>query len=726
MRNPPRTQKAFPQKTSLWLLTATIAMTGVTSTRAAEEPMPTRPLHELNKDYFPFTPVHDARAWKTRREEIKQRLLVAAGLYPMPERTPLNAVIHGRVEMDDYTVDKVFFESLPGHFVTGNLYLPKNIKGKIPAVLNPHGHWPNGRFLDTKEGDIKREIESGAEKFTNGARSPLQARCVQLARMGCAAFLYDMVGYADSVQFPEHRHGPAARGFVSTEAELHLVGYFGLQTWNSLRAVDFLASLPYVDGKRIACTGASGGGTQTMLVSALDDRVSAAFPCVMVSTAMQGGCTCENASYLRINQGNIDIAAATAPRPLGMTAANDWTKELETKGWPDLKNLYALLGVPERVEAHFNIQFGHNYNGVSRAQMYAFFNRHLKLGLTDTAERDFRYLNTSETSVWNEAHPKPKNNQVGEAHEVAIVKWFQQQAAKKIEPLLRPQSTAQLREARSVLGSALEVMIGRSLPASGEAKLRFQTGTTKGDFQTERGVATYAGETVELAVLRPKTWNRECVLWLSLQGTNALLQPDGTPTEAARGLLTKGFSIACPTLYLPGAKRNPNIYEIGKRRVNDSYEGLAAYHYGYNPTLFAERVRDALTLIAALRDDGARGGEAIRVAGVDGAGAIAIAATALAGKAVTQLAADTEGFRFEKLTSVWDASFVPGAGKYGDVPGLLNLCHQTPTVLAGETEASTPGVRASFALAKGKLTYLAGAGGNPAGQLAAALTSPHT
>ena len=723
MRNPPRTQKNFPPKPSLWLLMASIAMTGISTPRAAEESTPTRPLHELNKSYFPFTPVRNAREWKARQAEIKQRILVASGLYPLPERTPLNPVIHSRIEMDDYTVDKVYFESLPGHFVTGNLYLPKNIQGKIPAIVCPHGHWNNGRFVDQKEADVKRDLETGAEKFTNGARSPMQARCVQLARMGCAAFIYDMVGYADSVQFTEHRHGPAARGFVSLDAELNLIGYFGLQTWNSLRVVDFTASLPYVDTKKIGCTGESGGGTQTMMVSALDDRIKAAFPCVMVSTAMQGGCTCENADYLRVNQGNIDIAAATAPRPLGMTAADDWTKDLETKGFPDLKNLYAMLGIPDLVEAHYNIKFPHNYNGVSRAQMNVFFNRHLKLGLTDFAERDFRLLSATEASVWNDTHPKPKGDQVGEAHEVAVVNWFKHQAAKQLDPLLQPTSTAQLRKGRKVLGAALEVMIGRTLPASGEAKLSFQTGTTKGDFQIERGLASYAGETVDVTMLRPKLWNRECVLWLSLQGTNALLQSDGGPTETARALLAKGFTIACPTLYLPGAKRNPNVYEIGKRRVNDSYEGLAAYHYGYNPTLFAERVRDALTLIAALRDDGARGGEAIRIAGVEGAGAIAIAATALAGKTVSQLACDTEGFRFAKLTSVWDADFVPGAAKYGDVPGLLNLCSQTPTVVAGETEASTPGVRATYALAKGNLTYQNASGGNTLSQLASALTA---
>src|SRR5262249_29214159 len=153
---------------------------------------------------------------------------------------------------DDYTVDRVYFESLPGHFVTGNLYLPKN-PVKVPAVICPHGHWPNGRFMHASDADVKKQMDMGAEKIENAARSPLQARCVQLARMGCAVFFYDMLGYADSVQFcdadgkPEHRHGLRSEGFLSPGAEANLQGYFPLQTWNSTRVLDFITSLPFVD-----------------------------------------------------------------------------------------------------------------------------------------------------------------------------------------------------------------------------------------------------------------------------------------------------------------------------------------------------------------------------------------------------------------------------------------------------------------------------------------------
>ncbi|MCX7886619.1 MAG: acetylxylan esterase [Verrucomicrobiae bacterium] len=605
----------------------------------ADEPVPTRPLRDLNKSYFPFTPVKDRAEWAARREQIRNRILLAAGLLPMPERTPLRAVIHGRIERDDYTIDKVYFESLPGHYVTGNLYLPKHFSGKIPGILCPHGHWPNGRFMDDKAG-VKKQFEMGAETFENAARSPLQARCVQLARMGCAVLHYDMLGYADSIQFcdasgkPQHRHGPQEHGFVSVEAELNLCGYFGLQTWNSIRALDFLLSLPFVDRTRIGCTGASGGGTQTMILSAIDERVKAAFPCVMVSTAMQGGCTCENSHYLRIGMGNIDIAAATAPRPLGLTAANDWTKELETKGFPDLKNLYTMLGVPDRVEAHFDIQFPHNYNAVSRAHMYRFFNKHLRLGLSDArlVERDFVFSTPQELSVWDAKHPAPSGDKVGTAHEIAVVQWFKQQSAKRMRP--------------DIQRAAWELML--YVPPHDDA--------------------------VQPQVVYPQNWNKTVVVWLSLTGQQ---------TPATQKLLDAGFAVTCPKLYLLGASKNPNVYGTRKR----DYERYAGYHYGYNPPLLAERVNDVIRAIEAIRNDPERRSRRIIVAGVEGAGAIAVASAMFAGESVRELIVDLEGFRFANLRDVWDANFMPGAEKYGDVDTLLALCSARKTVLGREQSA---------------------------------------
>src|SRR5207248_6713005 len=136
-------------------------------------------------DYFPMDVPTSKEAWETRRKALREQVLVANGLWPMPEKTPLHAVIHGKIDRDDYTIEKVFFASYPGHYVTGNLYRPKKPAEKYPAVLCPYGHWPDGRFIWRDDAAIKKDIDSGAEIDPIAAKSPLQANCAMLARMGC-------------------------------------------------------------------------------------------------------------------------------------------------------------------------------------------------------------------------------------------------------------------------------------------------------------------------------------------------------------------------------------------------------------------------------------------------------------------------------------------------------------------------------------------------------------
>src|SRR5687768_11624267 len=259
-----------------------------------------------------FKPYDDKQAWQRRAEYLRQQALIAAGLWPMPAKTPLNAVIHGQIDRGDYTIDKVYFESHPGFFVTGNRYCPKNRPGKLPAVLSPHGHWANGRLYEAPDKEADRQLKAGEEKFRNAARFPLQARTANLAKLGCVVFFYDMVGYADASEdlFP-HR-----KTFIGADYDLNLLSIFGLQTWNSIRAMDFLLSLPEVDPSRIACTGASGGGTQTFVMMAADDRLKVAAPVCMIShDNHQGGCVCENNALLRLGTDNVELSATFAPKP---------------------------------------------------------------------------------------------------------------------------------------------------------------------------------------------------------------------------------------------------------------------------------------------------------------------------------------------------------------------------------------------------------------------------
>jgi len=260
-------------------------------------------------------------------------------------------------------VSKVYFESLPGFFVTGNLYRPAG-DGPFPAILSPHGHWTYGRLENTA-------LMSGP------------GRAINLARQGFVVFMYDMIGYNDSQQVPHTFSGP--------REYLWGLSLSGLQLWDSIRAIDFLETLPYVRRDAIGMTGESGGGTQTFLAAAVDPRIAVAAPVNMISLHMQGGCLCENPPGLRLETTNVEIAATIAPRPLLMiSATGDWTAETLEREYPGVRAIYELFGAADHVKA-VRMTAEHNYNKDSREAMYAWMARWLQDAPADVhpAERSF-------------------------------------------------------------------------------------------------------------------------------------------------------------------------------------------------------------------------------------------------------------------------------------------------------------------------------------------------
>ena len=304
-----------------------------------------------NALFHPPIPEYPTLAdWERRRERLEMRIRAAAGIYPEPPKTPLNPTVTGETQIDGVRIQNLCLETAPGFYSTGNLYLPTRLEQPAPAVACPHGHAATGRFEDT-------------EKFS------VVARCVTLARHGNVVFSYDMVGVNDSMQIPHH--------YKSARAYLWSVSLLGLQLWNSVRALDYLSSLDEVDSGRLACVGASGGGTQTFLLTAIDRRVSVSAPVVMVSASMQGGCVCENAPHLRLDANNVEIAAMAAPRPLLIVSATgDWTRTSPDIEYPAIREIYKLYGAEERVH-HVQVDAGHNFNRESRQAVYEWFGRWL-------------------------------------------------------------------------------------------------------------------------------------------------------------------------------------------------------------------------------------------------------------------------------------------------------------------------------------------------------------
>ncbi len=621
-------------------------------------------LKTLN-DYFPMRVPKNKDEWDVRRKELREQVMVAVGLWPMPEKTPLNAVVHGKIDRDDYTIEKVFFASMPGHYVTGNLYRPKN-KGKgLPGVLCPHGHWRNGRFYENTEDAAKKDIASGAEKTMESARYPLQARCAMLARMGCVVFHYDMVGNADSKVI-----GHAA-GFTDAEAELRLQSAMGLQTWNSIRALDFITSLPEVDAKRIGVTGASGGGTQTFILCAVDDRPAVAFPAVMVSTAMQGGCICENCDYLRIDAGNIDLAALFAPKPLGMSGANDWTVDIERKGLPELKALYKMLGAEDNVMAKCFPQFGHNYNQVSRELMYGWMNKHLKLGLKEPIEeKPFVPVPPAQLSVFDEEHPQPKD-----AADVKTLRKYMTDTANARLAALMPKDAATAREFRQIVGTGLRAMIGGGLVSGSEVDVK-----PVGDKETRDKVTLRRyligrkerDEAVPAIGLRGENFDGTVVVWIHSEGKGSLWK-DGKLTPEAKMVLDGKAAILAVDVLGVGELALEKPMAVDKR--------FAGYTYGYNRPLLAQRVQDILTAVAfAKTHDKTR---TVHLVGHGEAGPWVLMARALCGASVSKVAADVNGFRFDTVQKTDDPMMLPGALKYGGLSAFVGLSTEGKLLLHG-------------------------------------------
>jgi hypothetical protein len=617
----------------------------------------------------------DVSAWRRRAASLRSQARVALGLHPMPGRVPLRAVVHGRIEREGYTVEKVFITSLPGHYVCGNLYRPSPTRaGPCPGVLSPHGHWPGGRFMWRSDEEIDKEIAAGRERSRDAARSPLQARCVALARAGCVVFHYDMVGFGDSTRL---KH---TEGFTSVDDVLHLRSFMGLQTFNSIRSMDFLSSLPDVDPQRIAVTGASSGATQCIALLAVDERPIATCPVVMVSMNMQGGCVCENAPLYRVGTNNVELACLAAPRPQEVVAADDWTRDFETRGLPEMRRVYALLDAATAINGK-HLPHPHNYNVHSRERMYAFMNRVLQLGKDDDLwERPFEPLTPEQLSVFDSDHPRPSD----EADAAAIADWWTRDAQSQLQ-----RSRANADDYRLLLREALSAMLVDQLPESdgeletiGAALLpELRAGISWEGLLSRHG----AGEAVPIRLELPSDWQGAVVLFSHDHATRLLC--DG----ALARLLSAGVGVLAMDLlgageFVPAVSTRARVLSASAPTATAvpaaaSSDGrYLGFTLGYNRAIIAERAHDVLSGIALLRS--LRGARTVRLLSHGLAGPSALLASAVAGDAVAGAAIELGGFDFQQVRNADDPRLLPGGLKYGGLAGFASLC-VGPTLVAG-------------------------------------------
>jgi dienelactone hydrolase len=611
-----------------------------------------------------FKPPASKDDWMKRREALRQQVLITNGMWPMPPKNDLKPQVYGKLVRDGYTIEKVVLETFPGFYLSGNLYRPapwvpvqddpSDVKArkaaweknrsaeKKPAILCPHGHWSYGRF----EPEVQR-------------------RCKQLARMGAVVFSYDMVGRADSKAF----------GHAFLDPQIDLMGFslMALQTWDSIRALDFISALPDVDTNRIACTGASGGGTQTFILAAIDDRIKVSAPIVMVSQDMQGGCACENASGLRHGTDNSEIAALFAPKPqVIVSCTQDWTKEFLTKGFPEVQATYKLFDKPDLVQSD-TYDYPHNYNQTSRERVYAFFADHLfQFDPALSKELPMEPEAAETITTWDADHPRPAG-----AVDVAGLKKHLAGMVAEQALQFRPTAKEAWSSTREQLAGAVAVRL--SLGTSSGAKLEVQdAGRGERD-----GYATWSarlgyGPTPRIrsqSMAKKELIDRDPTLVTVVvhpQGIAGVTTEGSAARSLAKSLVDKGHVVLAIDPYLMGENTNPFAVVA---------PGGIAHYTGYNRGTTAERVQDIVTALNFVR--GRVGKGTVNLVGLGSAGPLCLLARTQS-PFVARTVVDANQFDYRADSELAADQVLPGIVRLGGLraagtlvaPGRLFL-HNT-------------------------------------------------
>ena len=520
----------------------------------------------------PYTfPGYTKAEWTEKAAALRQQIRVANGLVPTHIPTPMNAEIFGKIEREDYSVEKVYFEPFPGFFTTGNLYRPLGKSGPFPGIVSPHGHWGRGRLENIERGSIP-------------------GRCINFAKQGYVIFAYDMIGYNDSGKQIEHHYGGA-------QEDLWGLSAMGLQLQNSIRSIDFLESLPDVDNERIGCTGASGGGTQTFILTAVDERIKVSAPVNMISATMQGGCICENAPNLRLDASNLEIGALMAPRPLLLVSATgDWTVKTPTVEYPAIRSIYAHFDAEDKVH-QVQVDAEHNYNKESREAVYAWFAKWF-LDAEDASafkEVAFAVEPDDDLLVFSERE-LPAHALKQEAFLPAWIHRSQEAIEKQ-----KPTNETELQTFREELGSGLQHALGLQIPKITDVTLTEPEGAFPTTYQrrlsakhlviSRKGI----GDAIPAILFspEPQVGHDPIVLIVHPEGKEKFIDSEtGEPSPLITDLLS--------------ADRRVLLIDVFGTGEHGDYERSedTGFFTTYNRTTAALRVQDIVTALRCFTDRG--------------------------------------------------------------------------------------------------------------------------
>ncbi len=339
--------------------------------------------------------------------EVRSKIQTCFG--PWPAKTPLNPRTTGTLERDAYTIEKVIFESRPGFPVTANLYVPKNKKFPMPAVIGTCGHGDPGKGTPIYQ------------SFAQG-----------LARKGYIVLIFDPIGQGERIQYlsselkPRRGIGVPEHNYAGSQMVLCGESLSSWLTWDAIRCVDYLLTRPEVDAKQIGVTGNSGGGTQATWLCGVESRLSMAAPsCFIVGFGQnlqnELPADMEQCPPAAISLGldHSDFIAAMAPKPVMIL---DQEKDYfdvrgAEKSLARMKKLYKLLGAEENAALFIGPEY-HGYSQHNREAMYGWFNKATNNGGTKTEPS---LTLEKEQALWC-----TPNGQVGEAGSRTVFSFTKQ------------------------------------------------------------------------------------------------------------------------------------------------------------------------------------------------------------------------------------------------------------------------------------------------------------
>lgn len=283
----------------------------------------------------------DKAAWEARKDTLRKEVRARLGIDKLLAVCSKDAPEYGKIrKFDGYTVQNIRLKTANGHTVCGSIYAPKG-KGKHPLIICPNGHFSNGRY-----GTVQ------------------QQRLATLARMGAICVDYDLWGWGESAD------EVGSKAHQTPEAHV-------MQALNGIRILDWMIQRKDVDKTRVGVNGGSGGGTQSVLLSVLDDRYTACCPVVSVSSWFDGGCPCESGMPIQLAGGgtcNAELAAMFAPKPMMLVSdGGDWTSTTPELEYPYIKRIYGFYGAADKVMNVHLPKERHDFGPNKRNAVYKFF-----------------------------------------------------------------------------------------------------------------------------------------------------------------------------------------------------------------------------------------------------------------------------------------------------------------------------------------------------------------